>query len=272
MRFCEYRTLRRVAKGSVDLESFYRESIRIALRVDRELAGQLQCEYHFHDARCPYYAVHRSIADGLSNVPLDVDCSLLKLPLETLEIRFPEPGWYGIRSILACEIDTQSGPGWGIWVDAGETDQHGGPVALYQKFPRRDGQTVAAIIDDMPWHTSLTQAERAVLRSAVQLTLAVCLIGQDDELVKPDVLTADADKLTPENAEKLAAKARQRGKIGWIVGDASNTMSPHYRREHFAIRWVGKGRTMPKLTRVKATTVHRDQVKNVPTGYEDGPT
>lgn len=268
MRFCEYRTLRRVAKGSIDLEAFYRESIRTALHIDRELAGQLQCEFHFHGAMCPYYSVHRSIADGLSNVTLDVDCALLKLPLESLEIRFPEPGWYGIRSILASEIITQSGPGWGIWVDTGETDQMGGPVALYQKFPRREGETVASILDAMPWHTQLTAAERAVLRSAVQLTLAVCLIGQDDELVRPDVLTADAGKLTPETAEKLAEKARRRGKIGWVLGDASNTMSPHYRREHFAIRWVGKGRTIPRLTRIKATTVHREQVNNVPTGFE----
>lgn len=273
MQWCEFRTLRRFAStlpgAAPTLSAFYNGSIRNAMSVSHELAGQLLCEKSFHEANCPYYCVHRSIADGLCRVSLDIDCSYFKLPLETLELRFREPGWNGIRSIFAAEINTHDGPGIGVWVDCGETDAYGGPCSIYNKFQWKEGVTVAKCLEDLPWHNEITEDEQKLIRTCVQLVLAVCLVGQDDEMVSPDVLTADRAKLNAENAERLAEKARRRGKVGWVLGDDSNTMSPHYRCPHFAIRWTGVGRKVARLTKIKGSTIHRDQVTNVPTGFED---
>jgi len=262
----EFPTLRRHVKADgTNVDDFYTTLLHAA-NGHRDARTQFGVESRFHKDKTPYYAVHTGVANGLSKVSLDIDSGHFKLPLPTLELKFKEPGWGGIKSILAAEIKVKKQDGIAIYTDAGEK-ANGLPLVLFSVFEVKPGRTVESTLDDVPLFHALTAPERALMRKAAQLTLAVCLVGRDDPMVAPDVLTADRTRLTNENRERLAAKAHKRGKIGWILGDDENTMSPHYRCSHFAIRWTGRGRTVARIVQVKASIVHRGAVAAVPTGF-----
>lgn len=89
--------------------------------------------------------------------------------------------------------------------------------------------------------------------------------------------TLDAEKLPTKAAAKIKSTERKPirfTKVGWKLGPALTKarkandrerqtgngvpiMMPHQRRAHFAIRWTGKGKTVPRLTFIAPTWVNR---------------
>jgi hypothetical protein len=124
---------------------------------------------------------------------------------------------------------------------------------------------------------SLADIKQRIIGDRVaRIVAAVGLLDKDDnDLFQPEVLAADRQKY--EDAKKakdqkkmdaLVEKARRRGKVGWSIGEHIE-MSPHVRRPHFFNVPCGKGRTQRKLVWRKGSVVHRDKLKEVPTGYLD---
>jgi hypothetical protein len=110
-----------------------------------------------------------------------------------------------------------------------------------------------------------------VRRNCVRLVGTLCLLGDNHELIEPEVLEADQGKLdNGADIKKLVDKAHRRGKFGWSIGKGIE-MIPHYRRPHPALVWTGEGRTVPKIILRKGSIIHRDAVESIPTGFEDGP-
>jgi len=182
--------------------------------------------------------------------------------------------------------------GISLGIDYGEV-QKGFPVYLIRGFPLAKGSTVEESLERL--HTrgrtglqlqgedpesqqaieetsdgldsSGDELSRETIRNCVRLACTLCLIGDNPDLIKAEVLSKDRHRVSQDNIEKLVEKAKRRGKLGWSVGRDLEVI-PHYRRPHPALVWTGKGRTIPKIILRAGSIVHREIVGRVPTGYE----
>ena len=105
-----------------DLDGFYREVFADAARMNSgQLLGQGKNERDWERLRKPYYNVWPAIVPMLTRLNLDLDSSLIHLPLPVLCVRFPKDvaknplnfDWEGqsipIRSILMGYINEKTG-------------------------------------------------------------------------------------------------------------------------------------------------------------------
>lgn len=256
-----------------------RELLNIAIDNAGDLAalpngltmGQYDSECQWIEAKRPYYNVYLPMADALSRVKLDIDCQHLELPLKQFAIRFPEPGWQGVRSMLVGYVNLieSKDKGLGVWADFGERYQGCMPITTYSTFGITPGMTIEESLDSVPASPSFTDEDRRRMRQCISIALAVCLLDKDSPLVSADVLTQDRVKLrqNPANVTALQEKAKKRGKFGWTIG--SSEVSPHFRRPHLAKRHVGPGRKQLRIVSIDATMVHRRKITAVPTDYEE---
>jgi hypothetical protein len=104
--------------------------------------------------------------------------------------------------------------------------------------------------------------------ACARVVCTICLLADDPDVIKPDVLNDDIAKYESTGDQKYVEKAHRRGKVGWLVG-AGIEIDPHFRRAHFALRWTGEGHKVPKIVPVKSAIVHRSKIAEVPTGYLD---
>jgi hypothetical protein len=101
----------------------------------------------------------------------------------------------------------------------------------------------------------------------IELKLLACfgLLADDATgLLERDLLARDRGK--PVTQAALDRAARLKG-IGWTLG-ARLDSTPHLRRPHFARRWTGPGRKVPRLVPIKGSVVHRQSLTTIPTGQD----
>lgn len=118
-------------------------------------------------------------------------------------------------------------------------------------------------VDESGLHRN-TVSERRRLTS---LALTLMMLEDDPDIVLPDVLAADRHKANKGNRDKLADKARRRGRNGWTIGEEIE-YEPHTRVPHMATFHVGEGRKKTIVKRRKGSIVHREKVVKTPTGYK----
>ena len=287
MDFYTYTTMRDSARRFAperfanDLDGFYREVFADAHRIQ---SGQLLCqgknERDWERLRKPYYNVWPAIVPMLTRLNLDLDSSLIHLPLPVLCVRFPKDvaknplkfDWDGevftIHAILMGYMDEKAGIS--LLIDIGETMGIGIPVATYRNFPRKPGLTVeqslAGLRPDCFAGIGIVIPED-LITDCVRLCCSLCLLENDPEIIAPDVLADDRAKYEQSHNEKYVDKAHRRGKVGWDVGRHVEVM-PHYRRPHMTLVWTGRGRAVPKIVPRKGSVVHREVVEKVPMGWE----
>jgi hypothetical protein len=262
---------------------------------DTSAVAMMHIHYRFDtdwDAdRKPYYTVYPTLSDMLTRLSLEkITGDMIRLPhgLKSLSVRFPVGNELGgeVRTIWmnSLTINRNVGeddpvPGLSIGIDHGEIDtfpenkQEGLPVYLIRCFPL-DERTIEESLNALPLSWTASQGKYLdpdIIRSVVRLACTLCLLGDDPEILKPEILNKDAAKANPENIERLQQKAAKRGKLGWSVGRDLEVV-PHYRRPHPALVWTGKGKAIPKIILRSGSIVHREIVGRVPTGYgeEDG--
>ena len=107
--------------------------------------------------------------------------------------------------------------------------------------------------------------EKQQIDMLCKLALGVMFLASDPDYVKPVLLKADENKTTP--LEERIERAKRRGVFGFTIGEDIERC-PHFRRPHFAIRWTGKGATIPKLVPVKGAVIGKEIMTTVPTGFE----
>ena len=287
MDFHTYTTLRDWAKratpqdrSSNDADAFYHSVFADAYRQrSGQLLGQGTNERDWEKARRPYYNVWPAIVPMLTRLNLDLDSSLIRLPLPALCIRFPKDeaknplrfDWKGkavsIRCILMGYINNETGIS--LLIDIGETAPLGVPIYTYRNFPRQAGLTVEQSLAGLqpdPFTGIGIQLPDELARACVRLCGTLCLMDNDPEIISPDVLADDRVKFEASGDQKFVEKAHRRGKVGWDVGKHIEVM-PHYRRPHMTLVWTGHGRAVPKIVPRKGSVVHRDVVEKVPSGF-----
>lgn len=163
-----------------------------------------------------------------------------------------------------------------IAADVGET-LDGFPLHTVRSFQMADGTPISQCIDQIgPATPENPNCHPYVgiplpvnlLDRIVAIYACLCLLDSDSGLLDRVVMSADRDKFEKSNDEKYVSRAEKRGIVGWDVGRGVEVM-PHFRRPHFAIRWMGtRPNLSPHIRPVKGSVVHRDKIVEMPTGYQ----
>lgn len=240
--------------------------------------AHLEWERNWHAARRPFYRVWPKIIPMLTRLDTSLVPSKacrLTGDLIDLYVQFPHGnmlcGDRDLQGAFIGRLQTSAGPGTVIGAIDGKTStEFGYPIPLIDMwlFEHSDDPLVE-VLDRLKLAAELktTLGTREVVTS---LLTTLCLIQDDPDLISPVLLSKDAKRpdLTPEDLERLAAKARKRGRYGFDIGKGVEVM-PHYRRPHTALMWTGQGRKIPKVVLRKGAVVHRSKIDSIPTGYLD---
>ncbi len=264
-----------------DAETFYRMAFAEARAVrSAQFYYQLKNERDWEQARRPYYNLWPSIVPMLTRLNLDLDSSLVNLPMPALCIRLPKQhnpltfDWKGETFPVRCMLlgDMDEGEGISVLVDVNERVGNGGfsvPIYTYQNFRREKGLTVEQSLQDAGHDDSAgtgIQVPISLVNDCVRLCCSLCLLENDPSVIEPDVLSKDRVRFEQSGDEKYIDKAHRRGKVGWNVGKRME-VAPHYRRPHMALVWTGSGRAVPKVVPRRGSVVHREKVEKVPSGF-----
>mgnify|MGYP001572096132 CR=1 FL=1 len=223
---------------------------------------------HWIKASRPYYKVYPSITKALSKLNLDIPItSIPKLADHTIAVRFadqqePSAGGHRLRSILMSRAEVRyldGRPNGEAFIILYVIDSDVNQTLM--RMPILPGLSIASSIARCE-----NEDEEPISNIVIRICMTLCLLGNDPSIINPEVLTDDQQKFKESNDQRLVAKARKRGVVGWNVG-ADYEVCPHYRRPHFALRHTGKGGAVSKIVPVKGAIVHRSKLTDVPTGY-----
>ena len=286
MKFHEYETIpttsRRCSKQFPHLRVEVTRQDVVRALLDENTGSMERAHADFdtvwEEHRRPYYRIYPSLIPMLTRLDLDrVQGSSIKLPpgLSCLSVQFPvghelhnevRTMWL---NIIAMDHGKLVSRGLSIGLDHGEV-AYGSPVYLIRWFELSE-KSIEQSLSDLPIHASANEGKQlddAIVKDAIRLACTLCLIGDDPNILEPEVLSKDRHRVDQSNIENLVEKARRRGKLGWSLGRSLETI-PHYRRPHPALVWTGVGRKIPKIIMRAGSVVHRDAVAAVPTGYGD---
>lgn len=285
-------------------KGFEREILRF---IDSPITYRhVQFEFGWIDGGKPYYNVYPAIIPMLTSLKLDMSGSYIKPPrgLKNLLLRLPDSNHslrsngVSVRTIfmsfqkcmksatiddivprglkfdpvgdITDDIAPYVSHGLVVGIDVGEIID-GNPSCLVKLFPI-DERPLEESINILRTHDSFYDGIRIpgdLILNCVRLCLTVCLLDDDAKLISPEVLSSDFDRYRCADDDlrlRLVDKAKRRGKFGFVLGRDLEVV-PHVRRPHPALVWTGVGRSVPKIIMRSGSIVHRDKIRNVPTGY-----
>ena len=198
---------------------------------------------------------------------------MVKLPQKALLIKLPQDQDFLKQDGFACQtIIAAYNPDNKVIIvlsDWGERDQLDAPVLYVQQLHITDETTVENSIPPLIHPTANVGLVLSVDNrlNIIRLMSGICLLGDDSELIKPEVLSRDQSKFMETGDISLIKKAIRRGKYGFKVGNVTE-VSPHYRNPHLCLVWTGEGRKTPKIVVRKGSIVKRKIAATVPFGYD----
>jgi hypothetical protein len=232
----------------------------------------------------PYYSVYPSIVEPLLRLRLDLDAGLVpRPPLPAFIVRFAKgkeldcaPGRRAKGMLLTDMIDKSGMRRLLAWNDCGAvwkgSDGRESPDVRLLALPLVPGKTLEELIQGQGIFELAGRVDKpnldAELTTMLKLACTLWLLGDDPEILEPDVLAKDRAKWTETRDPAIVERARRRGKRGWLVG-AGLEVIPHVRRPHVGLRWTGPGGQIPRIVPVKGSIVHREKVNRLPTGRLD---
>jgi hypothetical protein len=258
--------------GKTSRDDMYRTIEGLIQDRSQVAMATLDWERSWHNSRRPYYRVWPKVLPMLLALNTNrVQASMMQLPqgLNELLVQLPFESPLEVRTIQLKSMMTSQGPGMMVGIFCG-VFEGAAPSFDTWLFPTSDRcleDTLAQLNVESDISVS-TELRNQVM----SLVATLCLIGNNPDLLQPALLTSDASKhnLTPADIERLVAKARRRGRLGWEVGKGIE-VTPHFRRPHPALVWTGEGRKVPKVVIRKGALVHRNKITQVPTGYNSPP-
>lgn len=191
----------------------------------------------------PFYKVWPGIIPCLTKTRLDITLNDLKLEKNAFAAFLPA----GQGSVL---VTTNPQPALAITVQ------------------KSDGNAATATVHDAAKPLEEAITHHPEFTPMLRIAIAIIMLDNDPTIIDREVLSKDRLKWEQTRDPKYIEKAAKRGINGWRIGEKIEVL-PHFRRPHFAIRWTGPGRTIPKLRPISGSIVHRDLVTKVPTGRLD---
>lgn len=290
MKFCEYNDTWNAMKkigfdrqaGIKTREEFFYWHMREIGAADPYSTRHQIFEFNWSQAGRPYYDVYPSVIPMLTKIDLSkVKVSDIPKPagLSNILIRLPDSdhqlqwGRNRVRTVFVAfqrelEVDT-----FCIGIDFGERVEDADELTVCTiKFFHINSKTVSEQIDSMVSDITCDMGvviPDEVMVNVVRLCVTICLLNNNPELVSPEVLSRDCDRVTDDNLEAMIERAKRRGKFAFSVGKSIETI-PHFRRPHPALCWTETGRKVPRIVMRKGSVVHREKVLAVPTGFDGG--
>lgn len=230
------------------------------MRLDQELS--------WREERKPYYKVYPKILSALCRVNLNLSIESIHYPVNTLMILLP----HGHKELTLIDGEPLTALLVRLRVlDSGVTNFHISPYTRNMpieglpcglSFCCGHGQTIEdALTEHSPLQTERDFTQQIKYSDKwTRLAVALSLLGQDSDVIIPDVINGD------EVNDKNVDRAHRRGKIGWLIGEGIE-QSPHVRIPHLFHACVGAGRKQRKLMWRKGSVIHRDKIKSIPTGF-----
>lgn len=287
MRFHDYKTV----VSTVATEQGFRGSFaeqqdqavtfiheRVPSHVRDQLLQGVTSEARWVEDRRPYYDLYPSVAEAFLHVDLSrVYPQQLSLPLPSLVIRLAVGCEIsGIQCLLVSQSVAAAGyPVLTIAIQI-QDPVDGRVKSNYCVFSLQGSESLherivgrgVRVYAENKSGESLTPPDDYILQ-VHRLVAAICLLGDDPDLIEPQPLASDIDKWNKTHDLRLIEKAEKRGKRGWSVGQHIE-VAPGFRRPHFAIRWMGKGEPKkPILRPIKGCLIRKKAVMEVPTGFLD---
>lgn len=225
----------------------------------------------------PYYKVFPAIIPSLMKIPLSIRVDDLQKRNRVFLVRFQDPspivlGKWSLTSVLcAFTDDTEDSVRRIMVIGRCISSEIGGELSYGPSAWDAGGVTLeerlATIPPEVRLSSEITPEENQLIKEACfRIAFCVNLLDDNPSSVVPEVLAADREKYEATHDQKYIDKARRRGVVGWSIG-ADYEVCPHYRRPHFALRYTGKGGTIPRIVPVKGAVVHRSKLTDVPTGH-----
>ena len=208
--------------------------------------------FEWKGKRQPFFNVYPVIIECLRNTNADIDCGLIERnvihDLGVIEVRTPEgsdipPFLMGFDSNVLFEDGTK---GSAVFVVSFQED---GVYTFNLQFGRKP----------------VWDGEMSMLTLITRIAVGVLMLAGNPDFCQPVILSKDIGK--PIDEEAAIERAKKRGLIGFTLGKDIQ-VGPHVRRPHFAIRWTGKGASIPKYVPIKGCMVHRNKLLEVPTGFD----
>lgn len=262
----------------IDTKPFTHDSVIATLARDNRAEVQSQLfglttERFWILKKRPFFNIHPPVISGLANTPLTIVPRTIPKSivheLGTMCIKFPIGFKHEmIRGVTHLLISISAGvimpnemkivrsPAVGITYSSGEAIFHTW-CFMDESFSSNDESEIVG-----PKPTDFELRQRHFFE---KLVLGVMLLAADPSFIEPVLLKRDAGK--KGDKKKMAERARKNGVFGFSIG-ANMEVSPHFRRPHFAIRWTGKGGSVPMIVPVKGSVIHKSQLE-VPTGFEE---
>lgn len=238
----------------------------------RNTLCQIRGEARWTDADRPYYDLYPSVIEAFTKVDLDkLDSLMITLPLPELMIRMPvghelqASPRTKVYSLLACWQDKPH-RGLLLSIDTGATFKSHKGQDVISHTVRGIRMTGGSLGEHLRTGPTYADVDGEAILTCARLVATLCLLKNDPDLIEPEPLAADRAKWEASHDPKLLEKAQRRGKRAWAVGKQIE-VAPGFRRPHFAIRWMGKGRVDPRLRPIKGCLVRREKIMEVPTDY-----
>lgn len=240
-------------------------------------------EYEFCERGRPFFNVYPQVVEALSKTSLNIrpedipksivhslGCICVKIPVHSWLTDEHGVNWFFIRIgqasrervAIAGEQHKNSQTMLSVVYAANMNVLHK-DSGYVNSWSIKWGETFMENHWEVPKSTARA-AECAMV--VARLALGCLLLAADPDFIKPVLLKADEGKTTP--LEERIARAKRRGVYGFTIGEDIETC-PHFRRPHFAVRWTGKGATIPKLVPVKGAVINKKLMTTVPTGFEN---
>lgn len=221
--------------------------------------------------RRPFFNVYPGVEKCLRNTRLDIDPEAIPQSiihqLGVMEVR-TQAGSKTPSFFLAVLPGVTAGKSPVMAVHTMRTDTRGIQSCVSPFGKQLDDRSGPKITDD--WDGSSDADEMLTeVTARLRIAIGVMLLASDPRYCEPVLLNRDKGKLLNETEREVAIeRARRNGNYGFDIGKGIE-VSPHFRRPHFAIRWTGKGSSVPRLVPVKGAVINESLVTTVPTGYED---
>jgi hypothetical protein len=243
----------------------------------------------------PYYDLYPSIIEAFTAIDLEkVEGIHLKLPIDPLLIRLPvghelvsEKG-SKVRCIMAAHayagLYDENDPFAGraialrdrkamlVTIDDGSIMKHeivNLPVHTLNGITFGAGESIIDRLKNGWDHPYCDDAvDEDMVAKVYKIIATLCLLGDNPDLIEPEPTEKDRARWDATHDINLIEKARKNGKFGFAVGRHIE-VQPGFRRPHFAIRWMGKGRVNPVVRPIKGCLVRKKVVTEVPKGFLD---
>jgi hypothetical protein len=232
----------------------------------------------FRDQR-PFYNVWPIMFTAVRSLSLDIPWNKVRFPFYTMMFQFPE-GHEPFGLTVAMVATSQGGE------DGTSYEQM---LTIEGHHLTEDGHYVACrLIPDNRVTISETfcggntgdeetRARGEQLQFLLRLACVVSLLADGEDLITPLLLRRDAEKeeeVPPEILQewiaRKAEKAKRSGVYGFDIGkhlQQNAARAPTAIGPYYAIRWTGKGGTIPKAVKVSEHLKNRNPLTSVPTGF-----